>query len=302
MIGVRTPVGPEEVRFAAGHVLFVEGRGDDAIDPTVLRVLLGNQLRIEPLGASFSVTSVAEALHQFHPNYYFLVDRDHHDCDFVEQCWSNFPDAGTRNLLVWRRREIENYFLDPDYLARSKYLVGEARLLRERILQRAQRRLYLDAANWVVVSVREALKRNRIQMFTDPELFSTRDQALQALSDARLSERYREVVSQKLSNESVERAFLDTLRIMTGETTETSPRDRLRFGTGKWIEMMRGKKLLAEILSSNLFRVEDRDGNIVSGAQERNEITRDLLQRDEAVQPPDFSELKRIIKRRIDAR
>ena len=120
MIGVRTPVGPEEVRFDAGHVLFVEGRGDDAIDPTVLRVLLGNQLRIEPLGASFSVTSVAEALHQ--------------------------------------------------------------------------------------------------------------------------------------------------------------------------------------ILSSNLFRVEDRDGNIVSGTQERNEITRDLLQRDEAVQPPDFSELKRIIKRRIDAR
>ena len=66
--------------------------------------------------------------------------------------------------------------------------------------------------------------------------------------------------------------------------------------------MMRGKKLLAEILSSNLFRVEDRDGNIVSGARERNEITRDLLQRNEAVQSRDFSELKRIIKRRIDAR
>ena len=170
MIRVKSPVGPDEVRFDAGHVLFVEGRGDDAIDPTVLRVLLGDQLRIEPLGASISVTSVAEALHQFHPNYYFLVDRDHHDYDFVEQCWSNFPEAGKRNLLVWRRREIENYFLDPDYLARSK------------------------------------------------------------------------------------------------------------------------------------FRVEDRDGNIVSGARERNEITRDLLQRDEAVQPRDFSELKRIIQRRIDAR
>ena len=301
MIGVRTPVGPEEVRFDAGHVLFVEGRGDDAIDPTVLRVLLGNQLRIEPLGASFSVTSVAEALHQFHPNYYFLVDRDHHDCDFVEQCWSNFPDAGTRNLLVWRRREIENYFLDPDYLARSKYLVGEAPLLRERIRQRAQLRLYFDAANYVIVSVREALKQNRIQTFTDPEQFSTRDQALQALSDPHLSERYQDSVSQNLSNESIERVFLDTLSAMTGETTETSPRDQLRFGTGKWIEMMRGKKLLAEILSSNLFRVEDRDGNIVSGAQERNEITRDLLQQDESVQPPDFSELKRIIKIRVDA-
>ena len=116
MIRVKSPVGPDEVRFDAGHVLFVEGRGDDAIDPTVLRVLLGDQLRIEPLGASFSVTSVAEALHQFHPNYYFLVDRDHHDYDFVEQCWSNFPEAGKRNLLVWRQREIENYFLDPDSL------------------------------------------------------------------------------------------------------------------------------------------------------------------------------------------
>ena len=110
MIGVRTPVGPEEVRFAAGHVLFVEGRGDDAIDPTVLRVLLGNQLRIEPLGASFSVTSVAEALHQFHPNYYFLVDRDHHDYDFVEQCWSNFPEAGKRNLLVWHGERSRTTF------------------------------------------------------------------------------------------------------------------------------------------------------------------------------------------------
>ena len=254
------------------------------------------------LGASFSVTSVAEALHQFHPNYYFLVDRDHHDYDFVEQCWSNFPEAGKRNLLVWRRREIENYFLDPDYLACSKYLVGEARLLRERILRRAQLRLYLDAANYVIVSIREALKQNRIQMFTDPKQFSTRDQALQALSDARLSELYRDVVSQNLSSEIIERAFLGTLRTMTGELTETAQRDRLRFGAGKWIEMMRGKKLLAEIPSSNLFRVEDRDGNIVSGARERNEITRDLLQRDEAVQPRDFSELKRIIQRRIDAR
>ena len=302
MIGVRSPVGPDEVRFDAGHVLFVEGRGDDAIDPTVLRVLLGDQLRIEPLGASFSVTSVAEALHQFHPNYYFLVDRDHHDYDFVEQCWSNFPEAGKRNLLVWRQREIENYFLDPDYLARSKYLLADARVLRESILQRAQRRLYLEAANCVIVSVRETLKQNRIKMFRDPEQFSTRDQALQALSDAHLSELYQDVVSQNVSNESIERAFLGTLRRMTGETTENSQRDRLRFGTGKWIEMMRGKKLLAEILSSNLFRVEDRDGNIIAGAQERNEITRDLLQRNEAVQPRDFSELKRIIKRRIDAR
>ena len=301
MIRVRTPVGSDEVRFDARHVLFVEGRGDDAIDPTVLRVLLGNQLRVEPLGASFSVTSVAEALHQFHPNYYFLVDRNHHDFDFVEQCWRNFPDAEKRNLLVWRRREIENYFLDPNYLARSSYLVGDTRELRASILDRAQRRLYLDAANSVIVRVREVVKKNRIKMFTDLAQFSTRDQALHALSEASLSDLYQDVVRKNLAIEDIQRAFLDTLSTMTGEKSQTSPRDRLRFGTGNWIEMMKGKKLLAEILSSNLFRVQDRRGIVVAGAQERNEITRDLLQRDESVQPRDFIELKRIIKRRMEA-
>ena len=302
MIGIRTSVESEEVRFDARHVLFVEGRGNDAIDPTVLRGILGNHLRIEPLGASFSVTSVAEALHPFHPNYYFLIDRDHHSGNFVEQCWSNFPESGRRNLLVWRRREIENYFLDPDYLACSGYLDGDARQLRDLILQVAQRRLYLDAANCVVVSVREALKRSSISVFTDPDRFLTREQALQALKTPILFDGFREAVSRNLSNENIERCFLGTLRAMTGEITEACPRDRLRFGAGKWIEMMRGKKLLGEILSSNLFKVQDRDGNMVSGAQERNEITRDLLQQDEAIQPTDFIELKRIIQRRIDAR
>ena len=112
MIGVRAGVGADAVRFDARHVLFVEGGGAEAIDPTVLRALLGSLLRIEPLGASFSVTSAAEALHPFHPDYYFLIDRDHHDDDFVERSWANFPDAGSQNLLVWRKREIENYFLD----------------------------------------------------------------------------------------------------------------------------------------------------------------------------------------------
>jgi len=80
-------------------------------------------IRIRPLGPSYSVKSVAEALHPFHPTYYFLIDRDyHHNDDFVGRCWDNFPDPATHNLLVWRYREIENYFLEPDYLAYSDFL------------------------------------------------------------------------------------------------------------------------------------------------------------------------------------
>lgn len=41
----------------------------------------------------------------------FVEGRDHHKHDFVEGCWKNFPDPDTDHLLVWRCREIENYFL-----------------------------------------------------------------------------------------------------------------------------------------------------------------------------------------------
>ena len=72
MLGVRTGIRPESVRFQAGHVLFVEGKDENALDPKVLSELFDHHLRIEPLGPAFSVKSVAEALHPHHPTYYFL--------------------------------------------------------------------------------------------------------------------------------------------------------------------------------------------------------------------------------------
>jgi hypothetical protein len=59
---------------------------------------------------------VAHALYQYHHDYYFLIDRDHHNDEEIEQYWEKFPDESTDNPLIWRRREIENYFLIPEYL------------------------------------------------------------------------------------------------------------------------------------------------------------------------------------------
>ena len=299
MIGVRAGVRTDAVRFDARHVLFVEGGGDDAIDPTVLRAILGSGLRIEPLGASYSVTSVAAALHPSHPDYYFLIDRDHHDDDFVERSWDSFPDPGMQNLLVWRKREIENYFLDPEYLSYSQYFVGVSERHREFVVERAQHRLYLDVANSVIVSLRESIKKNRVQAFTDPEALLTREMALRALIDLRFGEKYRNLSDQALSSARIAAAFHDTLRTMTGETTGTG--DRLGLGAGQWINMMRGKKLFAEVVGSSLFRVEDRYGNMLSGVQAGNEVVRDLLQNQGITQPSDFDELKQIIVQRIGA-
>jgi hypothetical protein len=69
MIEAATDIRAEEIRFQGQHVLFVEGKDEDAIDPKVLGELFGQTIRIEPMGPSFYVKSVAEALFPNHPTY-----------------------------------------------------------------------------------------------------------------------------------------------------------------------------------------------------------------------------------------
>lgn len=158
---VNKGIRAEEVRLQGQHVLFVEGSDEESVDPKVLNELFSNRIRIEPLGPSFSVRSVAEALQPYHPTYYFLIDRDHYDDSFIDKCWSNFPNPATNNLLVWRRREIENYFLDPEYLLQSKFCKVSQVHLENSILQFANDRLFLDIANHVIIHIREDMNIDR---------------------------------------------------------------------------------------------------------------------------------------------
>ena len=294
MINVTTGIRAEEVRLQGRHVLFVEGRDQDSVDPKVLNALFSGGLRIEPLGPSFSVRSVAEALHPHHPTYYFLIDRDHHEHNFVEDCWKNFPDPDTHNLLVWRRREIENYFLEPRYLVRSKYCRVSEERLGERILHFANQRLFLDIANHVVISIREELKRNWINKFKDPDDFPTRDDALLKLKQANAFDQHRANVCNKVSTEEVERRFADFLGRMTGG------QDEIAFGVGEWLNLIQGKNVLAQIVNSACFQVATTDGNTLMGRQKLNEVVKDLLVQDAAVQPDDFMALKELIAKRIN--
>ena len=97
MVQIKTGGRSEQVRRGAEHVLFVEGR-EDGLDQVVLRALLGNSLRVEVMGPSYSVRSAAQALARHHPRYYFLIDRDHYDDEFVEKSWQDFPDPNKRGL------------------------------------------------------------------------------------------------------------------------------------------------------------------------------------------------------------
>ena len=290
MISIRRDIQAEEVLLNSEHVLFVEGKDSNAVDPEILKELLGNQIRITPLGPSFSVKSVAEALYPHHPSYYFLIDRDHQNDEFIRKCWTNFPDPDTHNLLVWRRREIENYFLEPDYLFNSQYCeVGKDELERK-ILEFSTDRLFLDAANHVVIAIREELKRNWIQKFSNPGDFSSKEAALEKLKTASEFEQHASNVSQKVSVDELESRFNQCLDIMTGGRSELS------FGTGSWLSMIQGKKVLSRIINSGCFRVQATDGSQLTGKEKLNAVVKELLKKDESILPVDFNELVSVHK------
>ncbi|MDE2741477.1 MAG: hypothetical protein OXI58_07820 [Gemmatimonadota bacterium] len=295
MIGVKTGIRPEEVRLQGQHVLFVEGSDKESVDPKVLNELFSGGIRIEPLGPSFSVRSVAEALQTYHPTYYFLIDRDHYDDSFIEERWDNFPDSNTNNLLVWRRREIENYFLDPDYLSRSKFCRVSQGSLEKEILQSANDRLFLDVANHVVIHIREELKENWIQKFTNPEEFSTKEDALRKLQKANEFGLYSNKVQEKVSLTELERRFSEFLERMTGGQKQLS------FGVGEWLDLVQGKKVFNRVVNNSAcFQVTTADGTALSGRVKMKEIVKDLLRKGDAVQPRDFTRLKNLIIARIE--
>ena len=293
MIAVKKGIRATEVRFDRQHVLFVEGRDKESIDPKVLEEFFEDNIQIEPLGPSFSVRSVAEALYPHHPTYYFLIDRDHHDDDFIERCWKNFPNPDTHNLLIWRRREIENYFLEPAYLFQSQYCKVSQGELEKKILQFANERLFLDVTNYVITSIREELKRTWIEHFSNPVEFSSREKALLKLKNANEFDQYRTNVAQKVSMNEVERRFHEYLDEMTGSGA------KLVQGQGKWVDMIKGKKVLAQVINSGDFQVLTTDRTPLKGRAKINEVVKDILRKDVSIQPEDFLLLKELINARI---
>jgi len=197
---------------------------------------------------------------------------------------------------VWRHREIENYFLEPDYLGSSDYLNVSELVLKSKIKRFCQERLYLDAANQVIVSIREEFKRKWISKFTNPAEFQTREQAIDRLLKVNEFNIFKKKVDVNVNLRNVERRFDQVLKKMTGGYKS------LKLGTGKWIEMIQGKKVLAKILHSECFKVTDLQGNYLQGKDKVNQVLKNLLRKDISKQPHDFRELKNLIEKRIFAK
>jgi len=294
MVEVRTGVAEEDIRRDAKHALFVEGKDKNAIDPTVLRSLLPSSVRILALGPSFYVRSVAEALYRHHPFYYFLIDRDHYDDSFVEECWRTFPNPNTANLLVWHRRELENYFLVPEYLSKSEYLAPSVGELRKCILDCSRKRVYLDAANQVIVSIREEMKRSDIPLFPSIHGFASAKEAFERLKNLPQWRQRDKAIGNLLGKREIKKRFSEVLFRLTGD------RMPIEFGFGRWLELLKGKEILPTVIN-RCFSVRDQQGRALQGRDRLMEVIKDLLRKDIAEQPDDFKRLHDVISRRLEA-
>ncbi|MGN7610676.1 hypothetical protein ACQZV8_01170 [Magnetococcales bacterium HHB-1] len=283
------------------HTLFIEGGSQVTGDAQLLWYLFedrGVHIKIKPMGPAYNLRNVAKALHPHHRNYYFLIDRDHQDDETVLRTWERFPDPESANLLIWKKKEFENYFLDPDYLVLSDHLREEFNRdqLAELILKEASQRLFLDVANQVIIALREEQKCNWITIYTENRTeFSNANTAKAYLLNNPAIKRRRENIPPMLTEEIISKKFDDYLKDFTGgEST-------LRFDKGAWFNRVSGKPILNTIINQ-AFRVVDRSGSFLQGEQRYYEVIRNLLKHPLDKQPEDFQELFERIQRRAKNR
>jgi hypothetical protein len=287
---------PSQINRDARHLLLIEGEEDGSFDPSVLRALLDTNdlaaVNVAALGSCENIQQAAKAMYYQHQNYYFVIDRDGRKDAFVEASWTRFPDPTCYNLLVWRKHELENYFIDPDYLSRSEFLKLSEDQLRDIILKECQQRLFLTAANLVLLGIREELMQPPNASFRNPSEFKDRAAALAKLLGCNGLQQ-KDSETQALLAPAYREAQLDSwIQRLSGDKAV------LEYGVGDWLSLITGKEIFNAVVG-RAFEVKDTDNNVVHGRDKCTAIARKLLAQPISAQPNDFRQLVDMIKQRV---
>ena len=196
---------------------------------------------------------------------------------------------------MWRRREIENYFLEPPFLVKSAYCYDSGTALEATLVEAAQERVFLDVANSVISSVRGEQKRTWINHFSNPAEFASREAAVEQLISQEAFVERSEQVSAMLLKEELTKRFEESLAAMTGGG------ETLTYGTGQWVAMIRGKKVLPRLLNSRGFQVIDARDQRLTGRKMQEEIVRELIKNNVDSLPEDLVKLQKLIQKRLES-
>lgn len=288
----------ENVLQSAKHTLFVEGSANQAFDPIVMKELLNNnnlgRITVQAMGHCDNVRSAAQALISHHPSYYFLIDRDDNDDLTVEKSWNNFPDSSQHNLLIWKKRELENYFLEPTYLAKSSFLKTNLDDLKKQILKECKQRIFIDAANFTILHLHRKVKRNFCKPFHNLDKFKSQQDGEQALEQLTEIELKKNEIDEILTIDSVKQIYFEFVQKLSGETLP------LQYGCGTWLEQLSGKEIMKTIMNQ-CFQVQDGQGKYLQGEEKTKQVVKELLRLPLNQQPDDFQKLVDLLRGRINS-
>ena len=272
--------------------LYIEGDYENSVDKHVLESIFEGHFKevaidYKTMGFCTNVIAASEVLYKENKNNYFIIDRDHHDDSTVNESWT----VKKNNLIIWKRRHIENYFLDADFLSQSQYLKNSITKLKleQQILNIAKKRLFMDIANMVIISIREDMKKKWIECFTNPDEFDTEVNSMEKLLRKHELECFKSKVNQKLSSDYIKDKFYYYKQQFVGEEPT------VQFGKGEWLKLMIGKPILHQIVNSN-YEVRKIDGTNAQGDGKQLKVIKDLFKMNsEDKWPEDFRNLKKIV-------
>ncbi len=292
----KTGGNPQDIRQGAKHTLFVEGT-ENSFDVKVIQKLLDKnelgQIRVETMGGCDNVRSAAQALIQHHPDYYFLIDRDDQSDETVTKSWGKFPNPAEYNMIIWRKRELENYFIDPEYLKYSSYIKSGSTIadIKEYILKKCNERLFFDAANLTILSLNRQLQQRPLNTFRNPDEFISQQDGLSQLVQLGSIEKKLTAIANLLQQNNIEQIYENFINELSSGQTP------LQYNCGNWLFRMTGKEIFHS-MATQYFQVISNTG-ILQGAQQREQIALQLVKLPLAQQPDDFQELVNLLRQRL---
>ena len=277
------PVNIGEKKF----IFFVEGDFDEIVLTELLKT---QNIDIKKMGAAPNLKSVATSFSKAMPNYFFAIDRDHQSKNEVETTWKNFPDAEKSNLIIWRRKEIENYFFDPEIFCKSNFLNKSESEIKTKILTIASSRLYYEAARITLSAIRtnyELVTRD-LNKFSDKlDQFKTKEESLdQLVKFSQLNKIFENQAN--YSKDKIAEIYKQNLDELTGG------RSKLEFNQGKWQELMSGKAIFSSLFAEAIDQKQcpyDNDG--------KRKFIHDLFSKDTQI-PNDLRDFRTLVKNAID--
>lgn len=286
----------DEIDRNAQHTIFVEGDKEKSLDPVVIKTLLENnglgQIQVEAMGSCDNIKSAAQALAFHHPTYYFLIDRDDRSDQTVTDSWNHFPDPNKYNILIWPKRELENYFIDPAYLKQSKYLTINIKKLEEKILEIANQRLFLEAANLTLLWLhRETRDFSLKPQFRNCEQFKTQKMGQQELINHPEISPHKTKLDDIFKSEQLQEKYENFIEELSGGQKP------LTYDKGTWLAQISGKEIFNQIIN-NHFKLTgtNRRPKLQEIGQQ---VAKQLLLLPLAQQPTDFQDLVNKLKEKV---